>query len=1243
MITNQEKEVFKLLQLVQGENQGADLKHVVALGEKVLKQGEVSLSEERRKRLSAWIGGEVSNKTYESACSNRHEGTCEWAANLSQIQAFHSTEPTHPHVLWIYAPPGFGKTVLSAWIINHLREQKTSPLSFFFCVADDQLTRDPYTILRSWLVQLLHQNGHIADAMDSVYQGRKAERLATPDGLWELFVAAGQAVENATFVVDGFDECVDIDTGAGYHRHEPRNLFLRDLLESLSKTKSRVLVVSRDVSDIREYLGEHDSNGDVGVRKQEYGITPTDNAADIRSFSKHIVERKLPKMNSDDQQDIAQHAARKSEGMFLLVAILERSLSPTLSKAELNKTLEETPLDIEEAYSREFERITQLPQTQKADAVMILRWTLFAVRPLQVKQLVEALAVSDQSLETYPSDRLPLNWHETYVNEEYVQERILGRCGSLLKLQASSTDSPLAEHTVHFVHFSVKEHLLNLSKTSSNNRWAEDLSLEAADAEHQRLSNVCLRYLTLRMFDTVPGDISPYPFLTYAAWAWYYHSFYKKPRPCQDIIAQTRKAFDPAELSWKVWTPVMEAELPEPEPYETTSVVASQARFDQKSASQGALDAKAASSDMLQDVQSPIYFASLLGLVDVVKWLEDQGLDVNSSGGTFGFPLQAAITRNHEDLVKHLLGRGVDVRKKGGMFGTALIAAAAMSTTDMVKTLLDAKSDLTATDQNGWTALHHAANRGNHDIVQLLIDKGADINAVTTDNKTPTELALTLRGGNVLHVLAEKGARIFAERGVSELVLEVGILTEDEKLVHMALNQGLQVNDVPKERSTALNLSVNSLRMVRLLLAKGANPNLADGDGITPLVAAVAVKNSKMIEALLKAGAKVDGDLDTAANELLRPLYIAILNDDQATVEMLFKHGAKLDLKTKGGVTAILLAVFTQKPEILEWLIDMGASMQCVWPDGQSSLFDLAAFGDGTSQTFDPSLEIMRLLVSRGCFRVRKQGIDKETRGRNSNEALVENTLVMLAFEGKHDAVRVALGRNPDPVEVCEALQVASAMGHLAVIQELLQSRPKVNLTDVNGRTALHHAAGNKHFDIAEILVDKGASMTIEDVIGSTPIDLAVSCGKVAAGFIRKNMNLFTFNISRRPSLLSAMDTHSSKPKDTAVRNALSGHWSGHYQYLMWNLGEKEQFSLDIPSQPPIGQPSVAFFQENKDLVGHFEFHGFVDSVGTVWFVKLYDRLGWLYRGQLDLEKGTFHGTWGKNRKLWFGSFHLSQ
>jgi hypothetical protein len=118
---------------------------------------------------------------------------------------------------------------------------------------------------------------------------------------------------------------------------------------------------------------------------------------------------------------------------------------------------------------------------------------------------------------------------------------------------------------------------------------------------------------------------------------------------------------------------------------------------------------------------------------------------------------------------------------------------------------------------------------------------------------------------------------------------------------------------------------------------------------------------------------------------------------------------------------------------------------------------------------------------------------------------------------------------------------------------------------------------------------------------------------------------------------------HAANLTVMGARSAISGAWEGHYEYLSWEKGAKDPFSIDVPAKPPTELRPCTFSNKGEDTVGPFHFHGFVDPAGIVWFVKLYEKLGWLYRGQVQPDKGVFKGTWGLNRKLWFGTFELRQ
>ncbi|RYP46525.1 hypothetical protein DL768_007272 [Monosporascus sp. mg162] len=1145
-IEKQEDEVFKLVSLVQDEVNGSKLDDIIERLRQSVEDSHAS-NEEIRKRLSAWINGIDTKNTYETALQYHHSGTCEWVIQLPEYHAWISGENPGPRLMWIHGPAGFGKTFLSAWIIRHLEQQKQAPLSYFFCVADNKLTRDPYAILQSWLTQMAQQD----------------------EGIMLLFSAIGDAVQGCTFVVAGFDECTDIDTGARYHHNDPRNIFLCELLKNLRKTKSRVMVVSRDVPDIREYLGQDDSSESDTVKRLEYGITAKDTTADVQSFSESMVNKKLSKKPEKLRQKIASQAAERSEGMFLWIKLLEQEISPGQNAKQLTKTVTEMPSGISDAYSRELEKIVRLSHAEKAKAVMILRWTLFAIRPLQVKQLAEALVVSDEDLDEYPEDDLPDTWYDGFVDEDYVKEMILGRCGSLLQLRASSSETPLADHTVHFVHFS------------------RNFGLADAVAEDIRLSNICLRYLTLNTFKDIPQNTEVYPFLSYAAWAWYFHSFHEKPTPSEDIIHRTQKAFDPSISSWKVWTPLMEAELTDSDIDEWVNV----------SDTDSETDCERHGRSISQEVETPIYYASLLGLIDVVKWLEGQGLECGCAGGRFGFPLQAAVARNHVELVKYLLNRHVNVSQEGGQFGASIVAAAAMSTPEIVRILLSAGANVMAADESGWTALHHAAKRGNVEIVQLLLDRGVNINAMTDTSLTATNLACLFGHRDVLSVLAQRGADLNSNGNTAEPPLQVAIEKENESLVDVLLNNGVSANAVFPDGSTALNRAISSLKLVKKLLEMGAMPDMADKEGWTPLQVAASYGDLGIVKALIDAGASVACNPDSDAGTHCA-LQAAVVNSHLSTAKFLFEHGADLDQKTAGSVTALILAIKTQNRSAVEWLLDMGASLQCICENSQRSAFDIAA------KKFD--LDMMELLVRRGCFQIQTSTCGSQSRGSTAAQILDNNGLVMLAYNGDLRGVNNLLteANSPLPAHVLgEALHAASARGHLPIAKVLLKNRAKVNLEDLNGRVALHYATRHLHLDVAELLVDHGASVSIEDMVGSTPVDLAIVHGERGLEFIQNYMDNFTLNISRRPSLLAVTQNQPADFTAMGTRKAISGHWTGHYEYLSWQQGEREPFSINIPAESHQGSQPYTFSNRDTDDIGPFQFHGFVDSIDAVWLL----------------------------------------
>lgn len=103
---------------------------------------------------------------------------------------------------------------------------------------------------------------------------------------------------------------------------------------------------------------------------------------------------------------------------------------------------------------------------------------------------------------------------------------------------------------------------------------------------------------------------------------------------------------------------------------------------------------------------------------------------------------------------------------------------------------------------------------------------------------------------------------------------------------------------------------------VQFLLSKGANPNLTDGTGATPLMIAAQLRFLEGAEALLDNGAQVDKPNSGGETPLIRAVHL----NDVALVRLLVSKGANPDRKDlMAGLSARDYAVRDERsPAILD-------------------------------------------------------------------------------------------------------------------------------------------------------------------------------------------------------------------------------------------------------------------------------------------------------------------------------------
>ena len=199
-------------------------------------------------------------------------------------------------------------------------------------------------------------------------------------------------------------------------------------------------------------------------------------------------------------------------------------------------------------------------------------------------------------------------------------------------------------------------------------------------------------------------------------------------------------------------------------------------------------------------------------------------------GKSQAFPLYYAALCGFHDLATHLIVKyPQDVNSRGGYYVTPLVAALAGNHFQTAELLHRNGADPNVRGNGETTPLQSAAYHGNLRIVQELIKYNADINA--KDPKGETAIYDTSRGHtldcpNIVRLLLEHGADVNVRQYIGLTPL------------HRASMDG-------------------ALEVARVLLEHGANVQAEDNSGRTPFQVVSSRKNrDEMTKLLLKCGAE---------------------------------------------------------------------------------------------------------------------------------------------------------------------------------------------------------------------------------------------------------------------------------------------------------------------------------------------------------------------------------------------------
>ena len=254
----------------------------------------------------------------------------------------------------------------------------------------------------------------------------------------------------------------------------------------------------------------------------------------------------------------------------------------------------------------------------------------------------------------------------------------------------------------------------------------------------------------------------------------------------------------------------------------------------------------------------------------------------------------AAIRANELARVSALIKQGADVNAKDARGMTLLMHSAVVGSLESMKLLLDNGADPNLVNPAGSTALMFSVT----DIakVRLLVDRGANVNAATKFGRTPLLLAAMSDGSaDIVRLLLARGADVKAVDGMKSNALHAAGTGNDTDTIRQLVSAGVDVNAANFAGFTPLMLAAGqgNLAAVKLLLDKGANVNAVSSDGSFQKV---------------KAG--------TIALGNWTPLLLASVYGPTPVVAALLDAGADANVKDVRGMTPLMLAVSTDRPNL---------------------------------------------------------------------------------------------------------------------------------------------------------------------------------------------------------------------------------------------------------------------------------------------------------------------------------------
>ncbi|MDR3301361.1 MAG: ankyrin repeat domain-containing protein [Spirochaetaceae bacterium] len=471
-------------------------------------------------------------------------------------------------------------------------------------------------------------------------------------------------------------------------------------------------------------------------------------------------------------------------------------------------------------------------------------------------------------------------------------------------------------------------------------------------------------------------------------------------------------------------------------------------------------------NDKAGDGKNAIHYAALAQDSALIDFFIRLGTlpDVSDDEGRTPLTISAGFLDAESAKILVVAGANIHHKPASGD-SVAQIAIAAGDSTFLSSIITE--NSLFASDENGNTLLHLAADSGDASVVQTILKalRGTNLAALASKKNSAGKTALDL-------CFAHRDSRPHADTSV--FIITAGGNSSDPFYPYFAPAVRSQYyNQRASNGVSPLHFAVREryTGWTDYLLDNGADPNIKNTSGDTPLIESARIGDIDTLRKLMQHGANVDVQ-DAKGNTAM---HIAIpAPDHREALEILLANGGNPNIRDeRGDSPAHIVIALRRPPDVLEVLLLNKADVSIHNIKGETPLF--------TAVDKDCAELIPPLLASGAdIFAATNTGITPFQRALQKADNAVLQEIITESAVRQNDSggntpliAAVKLAANPD------------------IIRLILDKNALVNARNQEGDTALHIAIKQNNAATGEMLLARNADIFLQNAKGESPLYLA--------------------------------------------------------------------------------------------------------------------------------------------------------